>query len=93
MTNTERDRWTEAGAYLRTLRTAVDATQKEVATAVGVGRGMISMVETGESAMPHDRWERLAAALRVDDTRAFTAVLLRCYYPDVHALLTRQRLL
>jgi Zn-dependent peptidase ImmA (M78 family)/DNA-binding transcriptional regulator YiaG len=60
-----------ASALLETLRLSRGLTQVELARATGIAQATLSKAESGVVDLDEDRWEKIAAALRVP-LRAFT---------------------
>ena len=60
-----------AAALLETIRLSRGLTQVELARASGIAQATLSKVESGAMDLDEDRWENIAAALRVP-LRAFT---------------------
>jgi transcriptional regulator with XRE-family HTH domain len=59
------------GRRLRLARRLVELTQEEVATAAGISRSMVALVEQGTHGIDVYRLRRMAAAVGMDLTELF----------------------
>lgn len=59
------------GRRLRLARRLVELTQQEVATAAGVSRSMVALVERGANGIDVYRLRRMASAVGMDLTELF----------------------
>jgi transcriptional regulator with XRE-family HTH domain len=71
MDDTEKELRRAVGRRLRSARRLVELTQEEVATAAGVSRSMVALVEQGTHGIDVYRLRRMAVAVGMDLAELF----------------------